>query len=432
MLSFLFRKFYTEEHVTLPLFEKLYSYDGYVRENTLKQLKNCFEPELFPHLLRKLGDYVDINRQLAYTHLKNWSNRADFAKVCLTYFVEIQIVQKRERTIQGVEQLLFNAIDQNLTELKSIILNHPSQISRALYQYIKDHQKLSEEECIQLAQHTKDQLIRRDWINYVLQQEIEYIKYQFYTSKYVDVKKEIIYFLVEKNELDESILIEAFNLPHLCIVDSATFALKKRNFNFHVYFGRFPLTKLTPHQLRLRAYQIVFLGWDISEFFHVVSKIHHKKMIFPILAKAYKLKYLNTQNIIHFLQQQNLRYSYSLLKPIVSNKTIENMETIYSLCDEKIKIETCLEIYNDLSFWEKLRWLCKIYLYIETENEKQVIFFKLKNLLRLLQYQHYLPLWPVEIKQQCAKHFKFLIKYYDLKEEFYDEYMKINNILCPT
>lgn len=86
---------------SLSEFEKsllrLRSYDGYIRQAVLEDLKECFDPELFPHLLWRLNDYVEINQKLAIGHVQRWAVRPEFSAVCAQYFLEIVALQKRLR-----------------------------------------------------------------------------------------------------------------------------------------------------------------------------------------------------------------------------------------------------------------------------------------------------------------------------------------------
>ena len=73
---------------------KLRSYDGFTRQRMLEHLKHCFDAELFPHLLERLSDYVEINRQLAAQHVLEWSEHAEFSQLCIHHFLLIATLQK--------------------------------------------------------------------------------------------------------------------------------------------------------------------------------------------------------------------------------------------------------------------------------------------------------------------------------------------------
>lgn len=100
---------------------QLYWWDGHERQAALERLSNCYEPILFPHLLRKLSDYVPINRQLAAQHLLIWVERPEGADLCIDYFLDVYAIQKRIRIVGEVEDVLVNKVAQNLDKVKSIL-----------------------------------------------------------------------------------------------------------------------------------------------------------------------------------------------------------------------------------------------------------------------------------------------------------------------
>lgn len=102
---------------------QLYLWDGYQREAALRQLSGCFEPSLFPHLLRKLSDYVQVNRHLAARHLLEWAERSDCADLCITYFLDIEAIKGRIRIVGEIEDILMDKIHQNLDKVKLVLLS---------------------------------------------------------------------------------------------------------------------------------------------------------------------------------------------------------------------------------------------------------------------------------------------------------------------
>lgn len=410
---------------------QLYWWDGYERQAALERLNNCFEPILFPHLLRKLSDYIPINRQLASQHLLAWAKRPECADLCVEYFLDLLAIQKRIRIVDGVEELLFSRLDERLEKIEQIILDQQGELSRKLYQYLKIHKKLSDSELLSLSKYANDQFIRFDWVNDLLQKDCHFIKQQFSLVKHIDVKKQILVFLLNRNELDEIILLEALNCFHTSILDIAIFALKKRQFDFYSYFNKTQINMLSDYQRKLRTIQMILLDWNKVDFILVLRHFDDKNIIFSILIKAIKLNYLSERDIIQFLISKNIKYPYTLLRkfmPVLS-VNLDQIEDFYALCIEELTIDQRLAIYSYLPFWEKLSWLSRIYMYCENKQENDQILLCLGELLKLIKYQYYAPLWSVEIKQQSRTMTQAMFKRYELEETHKIEYDKVMNFL---
>ena len=85
---------------------KLKSYNGHIRQKTLEEIKENYNAELFPYVLERLSDYVDINRKLATAHMIRWSQNANFSQLCIDHFLEIATLKYRDRTEQNILNLL--------------------------------------------------------------------------------------------------------------------------------------------------------------------------------------------------------------------------------------------------------------------------------------------------------------------------------------
>ena len=358
--------------------------NGYIREKTLRQLQTCFEPVLFPHLIERLSDYVEINRILAYEHFKLWRMQPNFTMLFLKYFSEISAIQHRIRYVDELDSLLFDQVIQNLDEIKPLILKQTGPLSRALYRSLKDQQKM------ELAQHAVDPVIRREWINYTLQQDMHFIENEFIHTKYLDVKKAILQFLITKEYYHSFIFIEALKIANFAILDLSTFALKKQNFDFDHYIDQLISSP------KLKLYLIILLKYNETTFFEALEEISDKNLVFSLLLKALRFNYITRSSAVSFLQKSHFRYEYNSLKKIISTINIQGLQTIYSLCDDDaITIKMRLEIYNHLSTQEKIAWLCEVYKYCQTTDDHHLLYKKLNEVFSNKGF-----VWKHQITQQ--------------------------------
>ena len=280
--------------------------NGYIRERTLRQLQTCFEPALFPHLIERLSDYVEINRILAYEHFKLWRIQPNFTTLFLKYFSEISAIQHRIRYVDELDSLLFDQVIQNLDEIKPLILKQTGHLSRALYRSLKDQQK------IELAEHAIDPVIRRDWINYTLQQDMHFIENEFINTKYIDVKKAILQFLITKEDYHSFIFVEALKIPNFAILDLSTFALKKQNFDFDHYISQLGSSP------KLKLYLIILLKYNETVFFEALEEIRDKNLVFSLLLKALRFNYITRSSAVSFLKKCHFKYQYNSLKKLLA------------------------------------------------------------------------------------------------------------------
>ena len=120
------------------MIEQLYVRDGRQREIALKTIAHCYEPELFPHLLLKLSDYVAINRKLAAQHLLRWSERSEISYLCVDYFLDLIAIKERIRLADHIEDILFDKINSQLEYVRQIIEGKQGKLSRALFDAAKN------------------------------------------------------------------------------------------------------------------------------------------------------------------------------------------------------------------------------------------------------------------------------------------------------
>jgi hypothetical protein len=379
---------------------QLYSWDGYQREAALRQLSGCFEPALFPHLLRKLSDYVQINRELAAHHLLVWAERPDCADLCITYFLDVEAIKKRIRIVGEVEDVLMDKIHQNLDKVKLVLLSKQGKLSRALFNYIQYKQLIAESDLLSIAKNANDQRVRHYWVKFALQQKEDFLKSEFRQSKYVDVKKVLLNRLLELDALDSDILIVALNSSHLSIIDFAIFVLKSRDFDFNSYFMQFQNIVLERGNIKKYLLQMLILKWNKQDFYLYMDKLNDKSILFMILYKALKSNYISMSEVINLLYRKQLKLPFYLLQKIASlSSELKEVDELYSLSSTPISFLQRLEFYENLTFWGRVEWLIHIEKYCQKDEEKDVLKEWVKMTLDLVKYQYYSPVWKKEDKE---------------------------------
>lgn len=379
---------------------QLYLWDGYQREAALRQLSGCFEPSLFPHLLRKLSDYVQVNRHLAARHLLEWAERSDCADLCITYFLDIQAIKGRIRIVGEIEDILMDKINQNLDKVKLVLLSKQGKLSRALFNYVQSKQLIIESELLDIAKNANDQWLRRYWINFALQQNEDFLKSEFRISNYVDVKKVLLNRLLELDALDNEILMIALNSANLSIIDFAIFVLKSRDFDFNKYFIQFQNNQLENGRVKKCLLQMLILEWNKQDFYLYIDKLNDKSILFMILYRAVKIKYISLGEVINLFYRKQLKLPFYLLQKIAKLSTeLKEIDELYLLTTTPINFIQRLEFSENLSFWDKVEWLIHIEKYCQTDDEKDVLRESIKMVLNLAKYQYYSPLWKKDDKE---------------------------------
>lgn len=379
---------------------QLYLWDGYQREAALRQLSGCFEPSLFPHLLRKLSDYVQVNRHLAARHLLEWAERSDCADLCITYFLDIEAIKGRIRIVGEIEDILMDKIHQNLDKVKLVLLSKQGKLSRALFNYAQSKQLIIESELLDIAKNANDQWLRRYWINFALQQNEDFLKSEFRLSKYVDVKKVLLNRLLELDALDNEILMIALNSANLSIIDFAIFVLKSRDFDFNEYFIQFQNNQLENGSVKKCLLQMLILEWNKQDFYLYIDNLNDKSILFMILYRALKMKYISLGEVINLFYRKQLKLPFYLLQKIAKLSTeLKEIDELYLLTTTPISFVQRLEFSENLSFWDKVEWLIHIEKYCQTDDEKDVLRDSIKILLNLAKYQYYSPLWKKDDKK---------------------------------
>lgn len=409
---------------------QLYSWDGYEREAALRQLSGCFEPALFPHLLRKLSDYVQVNRHLAASHLLEWTKRSDCADLCITYFLDVEAIKRRIRIVGEIEDILMDKIHQNLGQVKLVLLSKQGKLSRALFNYVQSKQLIIESELLDIAKNANDQWIRHYWINFALTQNIDFLKSEFRQSKYVDVKKALLNRLLELDALNNEILMIALNSANLSIVDLAIFVLKSRDFDFNKYFMQFQNNQLESGSVKKCLLQMLILEWNKEDFYLYIDKLNDNSILFMILYKALKIKYISLDEVISLLYRNKLKLPFYLLQKIAKLSTeLKEVDELYSLTTAPISFVQRLEFSENLSFWAKVEWLIHIEKYCQTDEEKDVLKDSVRILLNLAKYQYYPPLWKKEDKEIYWILFQNMGNILNLVDIYQQEYENLKKLI---
>ena len=110
--------------------QRLLAWNGHHRQDALEQLADCYETVLFPMLLKRLSDYVPINREMSAQHLVRWSERTDFSDLCVQYFEDVVAIQKRIRIVDAVEDLLLRKTSENLIAIENVFLKQQGKRPR--------------------------------------------------------------------------------------------------------------------------------------------------------------------------------------------------------------------------------------------------------------------------------------------------------------
>jgi len=409
---------------------QLYLWDGYLREAALRQLSGCFEPSLFPHLLRRLSDYVQINRQLAACHLLMWAARPDCADLCIIYFLDIDAIKRRIRIVGEVEDVLMDKIHQNLDKVKLILLSKQGKLSRALFSYVQSKQLINESELLDISKNANDQWIRRYWINFALKQDVDFLKSEFRQSKYVDVKKALLNRLLDLDALDNEILMFALNSKYLPIVDFAIFVLKSRNFDFNNYFIQFQNNRFENGSVKKCLLQMLILEWNKEDFYLYIDRLNDKSILFMILYKALKVNYISLDEVVNLFYRKQLMLPFYLLQKIAKLSTeFKVVDELYLLTTTPISFLQRLELYENLSFWDKVEWLILIEKYCQTDEEKGVLEELVKIIMNLAKYQYYSPLWKKEDKEIYWILFHNMGKVLNLVDVYPQEYANLKVLI---
>ena len=179
--------------------QRLLAWNGHHRQDALEQLADCYETVLFPMLLKRLSDYVPINREMSAQHLVRWSERTDFSDLCVQYFEDVVAIQKRIRIVDAVEDLLLRKTSENLLAIENVFLKQQGKRPRLFLDYIQRYAWLDQIALLAWCERAKDQRVRGYWLNHLIaMDDVEALKTALYSTPYRNIKMKLLPILYEK------------------------------------------------------------------------------------------------------------------------------------------------------------------------------------------------------------------------------------------
>lgn len=396
------------------MIEQLYMRDGRQREIALKTVAHCYEPELFPHLLLKLSDYVAINRKLAAQHLLLWSERPEISYLCIDYFLDLIAIRERIRLADHIEDILFDKTNNHLEYVRQIIEGRQGKLARALFEAAKKYNWFKQQELLDISKIAKDQVIRKYWIAHLLLQDREFLFATLHSTTSRDIALASLQKIIEKNWHTMFILQSGFESRYHGIMDYAYYYLKKENFDFKYYFETNNFNDLSPQKLKIRLLQLILLKWDKNYFIQILRSLEQPLMIFSLIYRAIKVKYLTLNESIIILQNHKLYFPvYLLLKLKDSNISIDDFEDLLSLSSESISFQERIQFTENFLLWESLDWLTRQWDLANSIDEERLLIPWISNLLIQIQYQYYSPVIWNELQKAniYAKTYAFIVKF---------------------
>ncbi|MCG6037855.1 hypothetical protein MER72_10750 [Acinetobacter baumannii] len=145
---------------------------------------------------------------------------------------------------------------------------------------------------------------------------------------------------------------------------------------------------------------MLILEWNKEDFYLYIDKLNDKSILFMILYRALKMKYISLGEVINLLYRKQLKLPFYLLQKIAKLSTeLKEVDELYLLTTTPISFVQRLEFSENLSFWDKVEWLIHIEKYCQTDDEKDVLRDSIKMVLNLSKYQYYSPLWKKDDKE---------------------------------
>lgn len=391
------------------LLQSLRYYDGYARQRTLEHLKDCYEQELFPALLFRLSDYVEINRELAAQHIQRWSQRPEFAQLCIDHFLQIAAVQQRVRTVPEIENLLLNTVAKNKDYLQHTVSSEQGRLPRVLLTYIVEHQWIEQEQLLELSKVAKDQIVRKFWLDHIIQNEsAQKLLFELKHSQFRDVQYHLFDVLYQRKILNTEDIIELWHSRFLSVMDYAYFALRQQNFDFGNYFNQHPIALLSSQQAKIRAYQWVLFKGEQAQFFEIIKKVEIKPIENALVLYAVRQKFIQLHQYLDYfaLTQQKLSpqqffkaKAYSSIQP-----TLGELEQYLQLLKTDISFEQRLDLTQNYDLWDQVYWFVTQQKYVQTEEERQNFDDQIKFRLHYLHYKTYPPSWTAVQKDEMKQH----------------------------
>lgn len=406
---------------SLSKFEKsllrLRSYDGHIRQAILEDLKECFDPELFPHLLWRLNDCVEINRQLAIDHVQRWAVRPEFLVVCTQYFFDITALQKRLRVNPEIFHLLLDSIGKNKLYLMENLTQKQGRLPRVILAFASEYQWLEDDELMHLCEQANDQLVRKYWLDKIMQsaseqQLVSILK----NTQQKDVQYTLFNSLWDKNVFTISDLIQFWHSPYWAVMDYADFALRQKYFDFDQYFQEHSIQNLSQKSLRLRGYQWVIRQGSQTEFFNIIQALDNNVIANAVMKFALKRKYVNFEQIVSYYHrtEQNLTFIvFSKIRQISGQQlSLHEIESFIDLMDEPVSLLQRLELATGYNLWEQLYWYVLQWDFIHNADEQIIYDDFVQRQLWHLNYVIYPPHWQPQQKQNLERVLPKLIQRY--------------------
>ena len=399
------------------LLQSLRYYDGYARQRTLEDLKGCYEQELFPALLFRLSDYVPINQKLAAEHLQCWSQRPEFAQLCIDHFLQIAAVQQRVRTVPEIENLLLNTVAENKDYLQRTVISEQGQLPRVLLNYIVEHQWIEQEQLLELSKVAKDQIVRKFWLDHITQNESDpKLLFELKHSQFRDVQYHLFEVLFQRKILNTDDIIELWHSRFLSVMDYAYFALRQQNFDFTNYFNQHPIELINPQQAKIRAYQWVLFKGEQSQFFEIIERIEIIPIANALVLFALKQKFIQLYQYLDYFaltQQRLLPHQFFKAKAYSATQpTLGELEQYLQLTKVDISFEHRLNLTQNYDLWDQVYWFVTQQKYVQTEEEQQNFDDQVKYRLQFLHYRIYPPRWTVVQKDEMKQHLPIFAQKY--------------------
>lgn len=262
---------------------------------------------------------------------------------------------------------------------------------------------LDEEELILLCRHSKDQLVRKYWLDHIIktgseQQLLSVLK----NTQPKDVQYTLFHILLNRDVLTLEDIIEIWHSPYLAVMDYADFALRQKNFNFEQYFQDNPYQDLSGKALRLRAYQWVIRQGSLIEFFQMIHALHNPVIAMAIMQFGLKSKYINFENFNEYYQNLEgkiaLHHLIKLRKLADQPLSIIELERLVAL-SEPISLIQRLALADAYNRWEQLYWYALQMHSIQGINEQNIFDAHVQHQLWRINDEIYSPYWSVHQKQ---------------------------------
>ena len=385
--------------------QRLLAWNGHHRQDALEQLADCYETVLFPMLLKRLSDYVPINREMSAQHLVRWSERTDFSDLCVQYFEDVVAIQKRIRIVDAVEDLLLRKTSENLIAIENVFLKQQGKRPRLFLDYIQRYAWLDQIALLAWCERAKDQRVRGYWLNHLIaMDDVEALKTALYSTPYRNIKMKLLPILYEKNAFSVQEYLLFLQQSSLSIMDFAIFALKKQNFDFVQYFNQQPFAHLTVQHQRLRLYQWVLLQFAQDAFICMLRQISQQHLQFSVLTFARNQGYLSSVDYLYHYVDLGGQLTVETLRAFHQKERNKlSPDDLSVICRTLCTTFTFSELMlfaQDYTYWDQFLWLLHHQKAIQTAEEHTYFLEQFCLLIREGQYQYYPPAWQQEAKQQ--------------------------------